>query len=207
MQSLCLQIKSLQLGSISQFLSRALQPPEPLSVNFKSSLLPKICSFSTAILLHSFHNAPMFFWFYGHCYFYVSSFNHVYNVGSKCCGILEGHWGFGWEWKSDFAGYENYTCTWAHTPGFIYVFLCCFKVLFMVNIHCDIAGRTQLVCASSWAKTWENAHIWGYFQLSGSNHDCCCWPECQRSISDAIWQEGCMYHLLFNNIYWLFYMF
>lgn len=32
LQSLCLQIKSLQLGSISEFLSRALQQPEPLSV-------------------------------------------------------------------------------------------------------------------------------------------------------------------------------
>ncbi|KAG5155920.1 hypothetical protein JHK82_013889 [Glycine max] len=32
LQSLCLQIKTLQLGSISEFLSRALQPPEPLSV-------------------------------------------------------------------------------------------------------------------------------------------------------------------------------
>ncbi|KAJ7970316.1 putative ATP-dependent RNA helicase [Quillaja saponaria] len=32
LQSLCLQIKSLQLGSISEFLSRALQPPEALSV-------------------------------------------------------------------------------------------------------------------------------------------------------------------------------
>ncbi|XP_073159391.1 DExH-box ATP-dependent RNA helicase DExH3 [Henckelia pumila] len=32
LQSLCLQIKSLQLGSISDFLSKALQPPEPLSV-------------------------------------------------------------------------------------------------------------------------------------------------------------------------------
>ncbi|XP_010551147.1 PREDICTED: DExH-box ATP-dependent RNA helicase DExH3 [Tarenaya hassleriana] len=32
LQSLCLQIKSLRLGSISDFLSRALQPPEPLSV-------------------------------------------------------------------------------------------------------------------------------------------------------------------------------
>lgn len=32
LQSLCLQIKSLQLDSISEFLSRALQPPEPLSV-------------------------------------------------------------------------------------------------------------------------------------------------------------------------------
>ncbi|KAJ9172807.1 hypothetical protein P3X46_016014 [Hevea brasiliensis] len=32
LQSLCLQIKSLQLGGISEFLSRALQPPEPLSV-------------------------------------------------------------------------------------------------------------------------------------------------------------------------------
>lgn len=32
LQSLCLQIKSLRLGSISEFLSRALQSPEPLSV-------------------------------------------------------------------------------------------------------------------------------------------------------------------------------
>ncbi|XP_062117008.1 DExH-box ATP-dependent RNA helicase DExH3-like [Humulus lupulus] len=32
LQSLCLQIKSLRLGSISEFLSKALQPPEPLSV-------------------------------------------------------------------------------------------------------------------------------------------------------------------------------
>ncbi|KAI4347227.1 hypothetical protein L6164_008057 [Bauhinia variegata] len=32
LQSLCLQIKTLQLGSISEFLARALQPPEPLSV-------------------------------------------------------------------------------------------------------------------------------------------------------------------------------
>jgi len=34
LQSLCLQIKSLGLGSISEFLSRALQPPEALSVYF-----------------------------------------------------------------------------------------------------------------------------------------------------------------------------
>lgn len=33
LQSLCLQIKSLQLGSISDFLSRALQAPEHLAVN------------------------------------------------------------------------------------------------------------------------------------------------------------------------------
>lgn len=32
LQSLCLQIKSLQLGSISDFLSKAIQSPEPLSV-------------------------------------------------------------------------------------------------------------------------------------------------------------------------------
>ncbi|CAN0878208.1 DExH-box ATP-dependent RNA helicase DExH3 [Linum grandiflorum] len=32
LQSLCLQIKSLQLGSISEFLSQALEPPEALSV-------------------------------------------------------------------------------------------------------------------------------------------------------------------------------
>ena len=33
LQSLCLQIKSLKLGSISEFLSKALQPPELLSVS------------------------------------------------------------------------------------------------------------------------------------------------------------------------------
>lgn len=32
LQSLCLQIKSLELGSISEFLSRALQSPELLAV-------------------------------------------------------------------------------------------------------------------------------------------------------------------------------
>lgn len=39
LQSLCLQIKSLKLGSISDFLSKALQAPEPLSV----SILWSIC--------------------------------------------------------------------------------------------------------------------------------------------------------------------
>lgn len=42
LQSLCLQIKSLQLGSISDFLSRALQPPEPLSVENAVAYLKEI---------------------------------------------------------------------------------------------------------------------------------------------------------------------
>lgn len=33
LNSLCLQIKSLQVGSIGDFLSAALQPPEPLAVS------------------------------------------------------------------------------------------------------------------------------------------------------------------------------
>lgn len=33
LNSLCLQIKSLQVGSIAEFLSAALQPPEPLAVS------------------------------------------------------------------------------------------------------------------------------------------------------------------------------
>lgn len=36
LQSLCLQIKSLRLGGISEFLSSALQSPEALSVCFFS---------------------------------------------------------------------------------------------------------------------------------------------------------------------------
>lgn len=39
LHSLCLQIKSLKLGSIGQFLSRALQPPEPLAVQNSVDLL------------------------------------------------------------------------------------------------------------------------------------------------------------------------
>lgn len=33
LNSLCLQIKSLEVGSIGEFLSAALQPPEPLTVS------------------------------------------------------------------------------------------------------------------------------------------------------------------------------
>lgn len=33
LNSLCLQIKSLQVASIAEFLSAALQPPEPLAVS------------------------------------------------------------------------------------------------------------------------------------------------------------------------------
>jgi len=42
LHSLCLQIKSLKLGSIGQFLSRALQPPEPLAVQNAVELLKTI---------------------------------------------------------------------------------------------------------------------------------------------------------------------
>ena len=42
LHSLCLQIKSLKLGSIGQFLSRALQPPEPLAVQNSVDLLKTI---------------------------------------------------------------------------------------------------------------------------------------------------------------------
>lgn len=38
LHSLCLQIKSLKLGSIEGFLSKAMQPPEPLSVSVVISL-------------------------------------------------------------------------------------------------------------------------------------------------------------------------
>nr|GMC51507.1 DExH-box ATP-dependent RNA helicase DExH3 [Ipomoea batatas] len=45
LQSLCLQIKSLQLGSISEFLSKALQPPESLSVQNAIEYLKMIGAF------------------------------------------------------------------------------------------------------------------------------------------------------------------
>ncbi|XP_031101813.1 DExH-box ATP-dependent RNA helicase DExH3-like [Ipomoea triloba] len=43
LNSLCLQIKSLQVGSIAEFLSAALQPPEPLAVSSYSSLCRVKC--------------------------------------------------------------------------------------------------------------------------------------------------------------------
>lgn len=43
LNSLCLQIKSLQVGSIAEFLSAALQPPEPLAVSSYSSLCHVKC--------------------------------------------------------------------------------------------------------------------------------------------------------------------
>ncbi|RWR85420.1 DExH-box ATP-dependent RNA helicase DExH5, mitochondrial-like protein [Cinnamomum micranthum f. kanehirae] len=42
LNSLCLQIKSLQLGTIGEFLSAALQPPEPLAVQNAVDFLTKI---------------------------------------------------------------------------------------------------------------------------------------------------------------------
>ncbi|KAH7332235.1 hypothetical protein KP509_20G077000 [Ceratopteris richardii] len=45
LQELCLQIKSLQLGYVSEFLSKALQPPEPLAVQNAIELLITIGAF------------------------------------------------------------------------------------------------------------------------------------------------------------------
>lgn len=42
LNSLCLQIKSLQIGSIAEFLSAALQPPEPLAVQNAIDFLKRI---------------------------------------------------------------------------------------------------------------------------------------------------------------------
>lgn len=48
LQELCLQIKSLQLGHISEFLSKALQPPEPLAVQNAIELLMTIGALNEA---------------------------------------------------------------------------------------------------------------------------------------------------------------
>lgn len=42
LQELCLHIKSLQLGSVGSFLAKALQPPDPLSVENAIELLKTI---------------------------------------------------------------------------------------------------------------------------------------------------------------------
>lgn len=42
LQELCLHIKSLQLGTVGSFLSKALQPPDPLAVQNAIELLKTI---------------------------------------------------------------------------------------------------------------------------------------------------------------------
>lgn len=42
LQELCLRIKTLQLGAIGSFLAKALQPPDPLSVQNAIELLKTI---------------------------------------------------------------------------------------------------------------------------------------------------------------------
>jgi ATP-dependent RNA helicase DHX36 len=42
LQELCLTIKSLQLGAVSSFLAKSLQPPDPLSVKNAIELLKTI---------------------------------------------------------------------------------------------------------------------------------------------------------------------
>lgn len=42
LQELCLNIKSLQLGAVATFLSKALQPPDPLAVQNAIELLKTI---------------------------------------------------------------------------------------------------------------------------------------------------------------------
>ena len=42
LQELCLQIKSLQLGTVGLFLAKALQPPDPLAVQNAIELLKTI---------------------------------------------------------------------------------------------------------------------------------------------------------------------
>lgn len=42
LQELCLHIKSLQLGAVGSFLSKALQPPDPLAVENAIELLKTI---------------------------------------------------------------------------------------------------------------------------------------------------------------------
>lgn len=48
LQELCLQIKSLQLGNIASFLSKALEPPEVLAVQNAIDLLKTIGALSNA---------------------------------------------------------------------------------------------------------------------------------------------------------------
>lgn len=101
-----------------------------------------LTSFLYAIKILAFHNEPIFFCFSRHCYFYVilyiSSLNHAYFVGSKCCRILEHHWGFGREWKSDCARYRNFTLMHGHTHTIL--FLSGFMVVLLVNIHRTVTG-------------------------------------------------------------------
>lgn len=73
LQSLCLQIKSLGLGSISEFLSRALQPPEALSV--------------------------MIYYCFFFNWFPIKSWMSLWFPGPECCWVSKTYWCSWWQRK------------------------------------------------------------------------------------------------------------
>lgn len=65
LNSLCLQIKSLQVGSIGNFLSSALQPPEPLAVSNTAHWISYALLLISCFILNKFiENNAFFFFFY-----------------------------------------------------------------------------------------------------------------------------------------------
>lgn len=94
LHSLCLQIKSLNLGSISEFLSRALQSPELLAVRhiclilWLGFLFLNITQVKVFDLNQTYNNQ----WYSN----FVSS---PLPAGSKGHRISEDNWRIGWEWR------------------------------------------------------------------------------------------------------------
>lgn len=109
LQSLCLQIKSLQLGGISQFLSKALQSPEQLSVSIDYDLIETVLAFTNLIYtcLHDLSESALLFDAVSleKCMLIFLDFKYFYIPlsGWKCYWVFEGYWGFRWEWEPDCA--------------------------------------------------------------------------------------------------------
>lgn len=82
LQSLCLQIKSLRLESISEFLSRALQSPEILAVYIWFILQNSINS-CTFLLFNKFIYSSFLCWLLV-CKFVPVIFVIVLFIGAKC---------------------------------------------------------------------------------------------------------------------------
>lgn len=82
LNSLCLQIKSLQVESIAGFLSAALQAPEPLTVSDRK--MPFLDLTSCLVLLESLHIEDMTL--YGSRLVQITV---NFLIGSKCYWISE----------------------------------------------------------------------------------------------------------------------
>lgn len=132
LNSLCLQIKSLQVSSVGEFLSSALQPPEPLAVSYFVSLSLKekkkkiSCPFSlTENSIHKWEQGLI-----------------GYLTGTKCHWFFEDDRGIWWEGKLDKSRLDSFLV--------YYKYIILILLLRFFHLQYFVLNRKIFVNASRW---------------------------------------------------------